>query len=274
MKLFSIMMALCMMSMVISACSSSTVAKADPKETVTKAYQKLASLTNYHMTLDVTNSMTVQGKTMNSVVKGELDIQQNPMLCKNIMSISSEMDSRKNEQTITQYMEESGEKVIVYSGFGGKWNKQSMEKSDYNPLSDYDGYMKAITSVTQKSEDANSTVFEVIASGSALKEKMQEQLSKMNMKKDSITDDMLKDLGDLKYTVTVDKKSGYISKIDIDLSSFMSKLGNNLAASQQIPDNQKEMVKEMFTSMKISSTATLSNFNSAEKIIIPEEAKK
>jgi len=273
-KFSSMILVFCIMTLLVSTYSSPVLAKATPKETVSQAYQKLASLRNYHMTLNVATSMMTTGINMNYVVKSELDIQQNPMMCKNNMSTSLEIGSPKNEQTITQYIEEVGDNITIYSQINNKWSKQSMPKGDYNPLSEYDNYMQAITSVTQKSEDANATVFEVIADGHALKDNLQQQLSKINIKQTLLTDEILNNLGDLHYTVTIDKKNGSISNIDMDLSTFISSLGNALTRSQDIPDAQKQMIKDIFTNMNMTSNVSLSQFNRVEKISIPEAAKK
>jgi hypothetical protein len=262
------------MALLISGCASPATKKVDPKDVVMNAYQKLASLKNYHASMDVTSSFMVKDKNVNMVMKGEMDIQQKPMMFKNTLNIISDTGSQKLEQKIVQYAEESGNQLIVYSNLDNKWVKQAMDKADCDPIKDFDNYFKGITSVTQKSEDGDAVTYEVVVSGSYVKEKLQKAVESMGMKNLQITDERMKSLGDFKYTVKIDKKTSNISKIDIDLSSFMAKLGESLAQDQSVPDDQKQMIKDIFSSMKTSSSMTLSQFDSVGEISIPAEAKK
>jgi len=145
------------------------------------------------------------------------------------MNITIDADSKKINNKLVQYIEESGDKIIVYSYTNNQWIKQSLPKGSYNPLSEYDNYIKGIKSVTVKEDNADSTVFEVVAKGSYLKEDIKRNIASMGMSKMVLSDDFLKDLDDLTYNVTIDKNTGTISKMEIDLSDFMSKFGNVLS---------------------------------------------
>lgn len=273
-KCLSITLVFCIMTLFVAVCSSSASSKAvttDPKETVIKAYQKFQSLKSYHMTIDLVSSVCWQGKNMNIIAKGDCDVQATPMLMKNTMNVIMDMGSTKIEQRFVQYMEEVDNQIIVYSNVDDRWTKQSMP--NYNLLNEYDKYIDAITSVTLINEDANSIVFEVIESGSCLKENFERSLALTGMQNMQLTADLLKDLNDFKYTITVDKKTATISKIDMDLSDFISKIGNNIIGLQGFPDDQKKSIKEMLANMKITTTVTFSKINSGEIITIPQEAK-
>ena len=89
-----------------------------------------------------------------------------------------------------------------------------------------------------------------------------------------IPDEVFQCLGDLKYELTIDKKTSTVSKMDMDLSDFMHKLGSTLADKENMPAEQKQVIKAMFESMQIKSTVIFSQFDSAGSIVIPEEAKK
>lgn len=274
-KLFFLLLVATGLSLLISACSlaSFSPTKEDPKGTVTKAYQKLNSLDNYHMSMDISSSMTMQNQNVAMVMKGEMDVQKKPVRFKNTMSIVSELAGKKVEQAIVQYMEESGDQFIIYSNINNQWMKQAVPKNGYNPLEEFNNYLQAITSATLKSEDANTSVFEVVASGSILREQIQKNLAAMGLQTVNNAD-IFKDLGDFTYNVTVDKKTGTISKLDIDLSALLGKIGNNLAEAKDGPAEQKNSIKEAFANMKVKTSVVLSQFNSTADIVIPEEAKK
>jgi hypothetical protein len=276
-KKLPVMIVLCIMTLFVSgrvSSSSAMAAQADPKEFIVQAHQKLLSLKSYHMNMDTINSMSVQGKFIYTVMNGELDIQSTPLLCKSNMNITIDIDSKEINKKLVQYIEESGDKIIVYSYTNNQWTKQSLPKGSYNPLSEYENYIKGIKSVTIKEDNADSTVFEVVAKGSYLKENIKRNIASIGMPKIELSDDFLKDLDDLIYNVTIDKKTGTISKMEIDPSDFMSKFGNNLVDSMQIPDEKKKIMKEMFSSMKIDMNITLSQFDSVEKFTIPQDIKE
>lgn len=275
-KLFSLLFVLPLVCLIVSACSfpGFSRSKVDAKEAVTKAYEKLNSLENYHLSMDVSSSMLLQNQNVNTVMKGEMDIQKKPLLCKNILHIVSEMGAQKSEQTIEQYMEESGDQFIVYAHMNNQWMKQALPKNSYDPMEEYNNYLQAITKATLKSEDANARVFEVVASGSIMQEQIQKKMAAMGLQPANDVDEMFKDIGDLTYTVTVDKKTETISKIDIDISDVLAQIGKNMAEAKGVPEGQKKFIKDAFGSIKVKSSVTLSQFNSVDKIIVPDEAKK
>ena len=63
------------------------------------------------------------------------------------------MSPVSSAKKITQYMEESGDQLIMYSNINNRWLKQVLQKTTRNPAAQFEGYIKAITSITQKSED-------------------------------------------------------------------------------------------------------------------------
>lgn len=272
-KILSLLLGICV-ALLVSACASPVTKKADPKEAVTNAYQKLVNLRSYHMTADITSTIKVKDQTVNTTMQSEMDVQQKPMLFKNTMNITAEGGSQKSEQKVIQYAEQSGKQLMIYSNVNNQWVKQAMDLAEYDPLKDFDNYIKAIISVTQKSEDGTTVTYEVIAGGNYLKDNIQRNMASIGMKNVPITDELIKNIGDFKYTVTIDKKTSTISKLDMDMSDIMAKLGDVLAESKDVPENQKQTVKDLFKNMKVTSMITLSQFDSIGSIVIPAEAKQ
>jgi outer membrane lipoprotein-sorting protein len=258
----------------VSACASPAATKANPKEVVTNAYQKLSSLKSYHLTMDVVSSFTVKDKNVSMVMKSEMDIQQKPIMYKNLLNITTDMGGKKIEQKVTQYAEEADNQLMVYSNIDNQWVKQAMDKAEYDPMKDMDGYIKGISSVTPKAEDSEAVTYEIVLGENYVKERLQKTLGTMGMKNVQLTDEMVKSLGDFKYTVKIDKKTATISKIEFDLTGIMVKLGEVLAQDQNVPEDQKQALKEIFKSMKSSTSMTLSQFDSVANITVPAEAKQ
>ncbi len=272
-KYWSIMLIFCIMTLLVSVCSSSaspSLTAIDSKETFTKAYQKFLSLKSYHMNLDVTSSLYVEGKIINTVIQGEFDVHQKPMMGKNIVNITMDIDSKKDRKQLVQYVEESGDQIIIYSYVDNHWIKQSMP--NYNPFDDFDNYIKAIISVTPISEDADSIVYEVIASGSYLKDNIKHYIAATG-KNTQLTSDLLKDVGNFKYTITIDKKVSTISKMNIDLSDFMSKIIARMAESPDIPAEKRKIFQDMLGNIRMILNVTFSQFNRVKNITIPQEVK-
>ena len=85
---------------------------------------------------------------------------------------------------------------------------------------------------------------------------------------------IFKDLGDFTYTITISKKDNIVSKMNMDLSNMMASIGVNIAEKQDIPEDKKQIIRDLFANMKMESSITLSQFNQVGPISIPPEAKK
>jgi hypothetical protein len=264
----------CIMTIFVSSWSSVSCAaakQATPKETVIQAYQKILNLKNYHMTIDTTSSIAVQGKNVKTVMNGELDIEESPLLCKSNMNVTIDTELEKVTKTMVQYIGESGDNLIVYSKKNNQWVKQSLAKGSYNPRSEYDDYVKGIKKVIITRDDAKFTVFEVVVRGSSLKEDMKRSIASLGIAKVELADDFLKDLSDVTYYITIDKNTGTITQMEMDLSSLMSKFGNDFTDSMKIPTEKKKAIKDTFSSMKIVTNITFSQFGTVEKISVPQD---
>lgn len=258
----------------MSFCSQitcSAAAVADPQETVIQASQKLQNLKNYHMTLGVTNSMKVQGKNISIGMNGEWDVQVKPMLMKNTMTMTTTTDLKKSEQTMLQYFEQVGDQLFLYLNVNNQWVKQSVP--NYNPLSNYDIYLKMIKSVTLIRETPDSKVYEVTVDGSYLQDNFEQIMASTGMKNVKLPADLLKGVGDFKYNLFIDSNTGLISEMYMDMSDFMRTIGNNMADSANMSEGPKTALREMFNSAKLVIAISFSQFNSVEKIQIPQEAR-
>lgn len=275
-KFLSVMVVFSIMTLLVSvniSSASSSITTIDPKETIIKACMKFQNIESYHMTLDFAASFSQGNNNMDAFAKSECDVQVKPMLAKNTMNMSMKVGNKKFEQDFAQYFEESENEILLYSNGNDQWMKQSLPKNGYNPLNQYEDYLKAIKCVTLKSEDANEIVFEVINDANYLKENLERNLASAGMLNTKLMVDLLKNVDDFKYIIFIDKKTSYISKIVMDLSDCISKIGSNVVELRDIPGNQKNTTKEMFKNMKLTTTMTFSKINNVEKFTIPEEVK-
>lgn len=268
---------LCVMTVFISICSMYSLVAAAPqdaKEMVVTAYQKMLNFNNYHMTLDSTATMSVQGKNIRMAMEGGFDIQAKPMLSKGDMNIRVYTDSKTLDKNLVQYIEESGNQIIIYSNADNSWIKQSFPKESVDSLRDYESYIKAIKSADIESDDDNSTVIRVVASGEVLKNTLKQKMALMGMNKLVVSDDFLADIQDLSYSITIDKSTGNISASHMDLSDFMAQFGTHMADKMKTTEKQKQAITEMFQNMKFIMDVTFSQYNSAPAVVIPQDVRE
>ncbi len=273
-KLLVIMLVFWLTTLLASAGSSGTCSAAggaDPKETVIKACQMMQEQKSYHMALGLTAAMTVQGKNMNLVLDSELDCQVKPVLIKNLMTIIITADGRKSVESILQYVEPTGDHFSVYSNVNNRWVKQSMP--NYSPSQEYENYFKAIKSVTPLRETDDATVYEVTADGSYLRENIQRMMASAGTGNVRLPLQLLTAVGDFTYTVFIDKKTGFISEIYMDLSDFLRAIGGMITQFLNLPENQKTGLREMFSNSKMIIDISFSQFNAVGQIQIPQEAR-
>ncbi|SDE88413.1 hypothetical protein SPACI_036180 [Sporomusa acidovorans DSM 3132] len=275
MKYWAMMIPVLLITIWSSICGAAPAVPAeitDYKTFVTQAYEKLHAQDNYHMTINTTGSMSIQGNKMDIMVSGECDAQTKPMVIKNVMNISLANASQKNEQKVIQYIEESKDQLTVYTNADNHWIKQSMPY--YNPIDEYANYSQAIIGVELIGETAGSQVFSVTMDGSYLRKNIEQAIVSSGMKNIKLPESLFNGLGNFTYTVTIDKKTATISKMDMDMSGFLAAVGENIANLQEIPSGQKAAIREMFNQARLNTTVTFSKFNQVDKIVIPPEVKR
>jgi hypothetical protein len=242
------------------------------KELVVKAYDQMSKMQSYRMTMDITGSMTLLGKTTDIVMHGDCDTQVKPMLAKNVMKVTVGDGTAKKDQMITQYIEESKGQINVYTNNNGKWEKMSM--AHYDPIADYADFAKGISNVALVEENDETFVFAVTIDGSYLKENIDRVMNSASMKKANLPEDIFKNIGDITYKVTIDKKTSVISKTDMELSDLFAAIGKSfIDRENKLSDTEKAMVREIFNNMKFNVTMVISKINSVDKITIPNEVK-
>lgn len=277
-KLLSVLAVLCTAVFVVNLSSAAAAKAVDPKETVINACRNTEKLANCHVDFDFAvsfpqgiNWLFSQGNNLDISVKGEYDAQAKPMLAKMNINFLIKDGLRKFEQEFPVYVEETENEMIVYCNNNNQWIKQSLPKvsDDYQS----EDYLTAIKNVALKSEDANVRVFEVTIDVNYIKEKLRQNPTIAKMPEAKKSFNMLDNIDDFTYLVTIDKKTANISKIEMDLSGLVSKVVNNIAEAQGGTIEQKNRFKEMFANVKMTGTMTFSKFNDVGTITIPEEVK-
>lgn len=273
-KCFPIMILVCITMLVVSVCSASkstAAANEDPKKMVIAAFEKLNTVKNYHVTMENNYTLTYQGEALNLGVKSEADAQAEPLLVKNNMIFTMESTWEKKEKRTMQYVEENEGQLVAYSYLNNQWTKQVI--TQFSPLAAYEDCFKAIKSVTLLKENAKTRDFAVVVESSYMSNELERMMNAVGMQKVKLPKGIFKDIGDLSYTVTINKKTAAITKVNMDLSGLLVNAGENIVESLDLPDEKKMAISEMLATVKASATITFSQINGVDSLQIPPEVK-
>lgn len=251
------------------------VKETEAKDVIIKAGENSAHLKNYNMKMEGSASAVVQGRNLTFTFQGDSDIQNQPLLYKNVINVTVKMDATFFGQQIIQYLQQEGKQLMVYSNINNTWVKQAVP---FDPSlnaelmnTDYKLYTKSVKPV--KSTD-DYTVYEVVVDGKQLEEGFKKAMALAEIPPAPSFSDIFKDVGDFKYNITVDRKKTLISGIDADLTEFVGRIGNNVVEKLGMPEQQRQTAKEVLDTLKMDIHLQCSQFNSVEDITIPEAALK
>jgi len=271
----SIMLAVAIFTLAVSVCSASPSwdgPETSPEETVINALQQMAALKSCHFNMDVTAALSFQGKSLDASIKGGTDCVQKPLLCNSTYNLTVDLDSEKFQRNFAQYIEESGDKTIIYTNIDNHWTQ--MAQPTFSPNINFNDYAKSITKVRMLRNDGDLAVFEVkVASGSLLKDTMDQYMTATGAPVPPAAADVLKDLGDFKYTVTINRKTSLVTRFDMDLSEFVAKLGNSILQTLNMPEDKTKPFQEALRTVKIRLSMSFSQYDAVGPITIPPEVK-
>ncbi len=257
--------------------SFAAAAALDDKAVVTEAYQKMRDFKSYHMTVDTVMSLRGANVAVGSNVKGEIDILTKPMLAKTALDVVTNVESaqgnKTTNQTMLQYVEETKSGVYLYTQVDKQWKKQLIKKGAYDPLEEYEKYSQGIERVEKVSEDENYATFNVVIKGSYMKDALARQMPSLGLEKMNLSAEMLNRVGDVAYLLTLEKKSGVVSALEMDLSSFIAELGNSIADTVDAPAEKKAELRELFGNVHMTVHVAFSRFDAVEKFSLPAELK-
>lgn len=284
----------------------------DAKSKIVDAYEKQYAWENYDMYMLMNISMSIPDETG---LTQEMDMQMemnatsfmNPIKLKADGNLIMEIEGNKLLQPIMEmYMVAEGNKIITYTGMTDlttgvlTWIKQEVEDESFAELLDPNN--EEIQALNEESikevnylgtysyEDKNLEKYEVTISFDAFDELMKQSMS---MVTNTIADeemqmslDLISGLGDMTYILYIDESTGEFTKMEMDLTSMLSsmfdQIMNTTAIEAEIPEGLTEEELEEFNNMfsgimetmeiKMDMVADYLNVNKAEDFEIPEEA--
>nr|WP_092072179.1 DUF6612 family protein [Dendrosporobacter quercicolus]NSL48639.1 hypothetical protein [Dendrosporobacter quercicolus DSM 1736]SDM38002.1 hypothetical protein SAMN04488502_10493 [Dendrosporobacter quercicolus] len=250
----------------------------DARKTVDQAYRQFLELESYHMKVDILAELEAKGKKVKSYTTSEGDIRLKPLLGKNMLKATLYIDEQRIEQQIEQYFQEEGSQLVVYSNIDHQWLKEVMPY--LQPANEYQGYLKAIKDVTFLRENGSSLIFAVTVDAAYAAGNLEHYIGSAGIKDQKVRQSLealreaMTNAGDFNYTLTIDKQSAAIINVHMDFTELMARLSSTLLESPATPEEQKQLIREVFSNMRLVVDADFSQLNGIGNIVIPAEAKQ
>jgi len=280
----AVLAAFCLLAPVsaVAGGQAMTAESGDFRDVLNKANQQLTKINSYHMTMELTGYCTIDGKDAYFVASGETDARLKPMLMKNVITVTADVAGARNETTFTQYTEEAGDKLSVYTHTDGKWYRQVMASPvvlanrEEIIRKNLDLFAKVVDRVTLARETDEALFLDVTVNLGALLAGVGEVLALPDGNKLAIPKEfaaILKEPPALAYTVEIDKKTMLYSSVSFDLSPLFGFIGEKIVAAMKVPPEKKASMLETLNTVKIQGTIAFSRYNAIAPISIPPEAK-
>ncbi|MDU4961701.1 MAG: hypothetical protein E6X17_13695 [Sporomusaceae bacterium] len=262
---------------------SGVATAADPaaggSELLINAYRNFTASSGYHMTTDSLMTVPV-GKELPGqstfLVRTQTssDVQASPWRLRSITTVRLEYGSGVKQKVLQQYGEEREGVFSVYSKLDNGWERQAVSLANfrYDPLTEYERYFRAIRSVRVLQESEASVNYQVVVDSAYLRDIVDHVLAAAADRVGRLPESVYADIDEFTYTVEIDKRTMLIAKMEMDASPLLASIGARLAAAQEIPENQRLMLRDLLASMQLRITVIFSQRDASDPIVIPAEA--
>ena len=234
----------------------------------------MAKLESVHMDVNMTMEMTIMGQTLNMDMGIASDIMmKEPVMGYMLMTVEAGGMSME----VPTYVEQSDDAFMTYVGMddgsGLVWRRQKSESMpiDNNMVST--DALKGFTYIEEESaEDETLLRYRGIIDATQLKSLMTSSADGVGMldgDDDAMLNAALEAVGGVEMIITVDKKSGHIVRMEMDMGEMMQ------AFFKTLSDDAGTSGMDLSSLLKIGQIPVVveySRFNEIEKIEIPAEA--
>ena len=283
---------------VVVGCSSDSTSSKDltagktAKEIAEASYQKQYDAKNYDMEFIINASMMIMGQTINMDMKGYGSIFLNPLKAKLVMDLTTagipvpEMEDGKIRTE--QYIITENNGIISYQKQGDQWYKMVLSDTDLNKLMQLNpaenlklfmDNLKAAEIVGDETVNNVKTVkINLTASGEIFADLLGDVDSfGLGSQIDMLTKEILNNIGDLSFSIWVDKTNLDFIKGTIDLTPVLNNLSTVIASSsfpgmEELTPDERDMMTAMFDSMNMTMEYYIKNIDKAEDFKLPPEA--
>lgn len=242
----------------------------DAKAYVQKVNEVMVGLDSYHATVVI----DVKTPFANAKIKNSGDFLLKPNFrFKNFSEcVMTDLQGKETQMKMLQYMQQSGDQFITYTQTDGKWIKQSMPYSKEAQRSIYDiaSYMNLVKTAEIKAQTAEEITIRLTIDSQILRDLTIQMLKDSKDKQLSMLELVFKDMGDISYTISVDKKTNRVTSMDMNLSDLVKKGIVAVIDSADMPMLRKEQIKQLTKDIEVVMHGDNTAFNQAENFEIPQ----
>jgi len=267
----------------LSACSSgsqdtgtNTAAKS-AQQIAQESFDKWNQLKSYDLDMKINMKAAVDQETVDMSITSKSTVFQNPLKMKTVMETT--IPGLIDKMEIEQYMIQQDQKITLYQQVMGQWQKMVFDEPamadmlSVDPKENLqlfmDNLVKAESLGEEKIGERNTLKIGLVASSKIFEDVFKQTAgSSFSMDNDIFNADLLTKIGDMNYTIWIDKSTLEIVKCQMDLTQNMRNLADALSQEQE---GAAEM-KEVFKNMEISVEYSVSNQDKAQDFTLPAEA--
>ena len=262
------------------------------EQIVAESFKLLDEATSYDMEMTIDMSMPIEDEIISMNMHGTANYFVDPLKMKMVMETTptSAVTAPPEElmMTIEYYIIAEGDSYTMYQHVNGQWIKMSfaeagladmmqMDASKYTNMF-IDNLKAASIDGEEKIGDLDTVKITLTASGEIFNDMMGE-LDSLGMGESMdglLPQDILSQLGDMTFTVWVDKATLNTVKYYMDMTSMMKNMGDAMIASmgedESLSAEELAEVTNMFDNMEMTMEYTIMNLNQAQDFTLPEEA--
>lgn len=198
-------------------------------------------------------------------------------------------NSQPNKVQVTQYMQKQAGQLLNYSSTGKQWIKSSVKYDDKAAMPDAKIAMQLIKAVEIKKQNEELVVLAVVVDMEEVSKfvaKSFDEIARENQadklknslftdkKMQEALDKALKNMGDISYTVTIDKSAKHVVNVYMDLTEPVQKSADGVIADMQLTDAQKAAAKLFLQDVKVYIQEDFSQFNQVKPFSVPADVVK
>lgn len=265
---------------IITGCSASNEPVEDKtaQQIAEESFDKWYGIDSYNMDLSMNMKMSMGSETVDISMAGQATVFQNPMKMK--MVLDTTIPGMDQNMQITQYMVEEDQIITIYQQLEDQWYKTVVDDPAMSQMMQMDprenmelfmdNLIQAEIVSEEKVGERDTYKIDLLASSEIFDQLLEDMTNEsLGLNSEMLGKDLFSKIGDMKYTVWIDKDTLETVKCYMDLTDNMRNLGNAMAEDQDAP----EELKEVFSNMEMSMEYTILNHNNALDFTVPDEAK-
>lgn len=258
----------------LCACSKS------PAISITAAEAKLSGLNSMSYNMDTTMTMSYGGQSMGITATIQADYVAKPLVVRMQVSAATDTDGTDNTQNMQMYVVQDGSAYTAYTSAddGATWTSQTLpdasQAAQYDVKSSLGLYIDSAKTFTENGTEqvngSNATRFDGEIPADALSQVltasgMSQQFDALGL--GDIGSDLFSGMDSMPISIWVDQQSGYPVRYQMDMTSMMSALINNLMSQAG-----SAAAADSFSFDNVIVNVTMSNFNTIGKLEVPAAA--